>query len=97
MHQTDIILKDEEARRLKLRIIVLRDEAATLRDQLVDKDSRIRTLSAQYETICAQLERMEQTCQSQADQLRSQAKQQSDLKVRHHNPNHTRSCVNTRY
>lgn len=81
MHQTDLIVKDEEARRLKLRVIVLRDEVAVLRDQLAEKDDRISNLSQQYEDICAQLGRMNQTCQDQADQLRLQARQYSDLKV----------------
>lgn len=81
MHQTDLIVKDEEARRLKLRVIVLRDEVAVLRDQLAEKDDRISNLSQQYDDISAQLGRMNQTCQEQADQLRLQAKQQSDLKV----------------
>ena len=82
MHQTDLIVKDEEARRLKLRVIVLRDEVAVLRDQLAEKDDRISNLSQQYDDIRAQLGRMNQTCQDQADQLRLQARQQSDLKVR---------------
>lgn len=81
MHQTDLTVKDEEARRLKLRVIVLRDEVAVLRDQLAEKDDRISDLSQQYEDISAQLGRMNQTCQEQADQLRLQAKQQTDLKV----------------
>lgn len=81
MHQTDLVVKDEEARRLKLRVIVLRDEVAVLRDQLAEKDDRISNLSQQYDDICAELGRMNQTCQDQADQLRLQARQQSDLKV----------------
>lgn len=81
MHQTDLIAKDEEARRLKLRVIVLRDEVAVLRDQLAEKDDRISNLSQQYEDICVQLGQMKQTCQDQAEQLRLQARQQSDLKV----------------
>ena len=81
MHQTDLIVKDEEARRLKLRVIVLRDEVAVLRDQLAEKDDRISNLSQQYEDICAQLGRMNQINQDQADQLRLQARQYSDLKV----------------
>lgn len=81
MHQTDLIVKDEEARRLKLRVIVLRDEVAVLRDQLAEKEDRISDVSQQYEDICAQLGRMDQTCKEQADQLRLQARQQSDLKV----------------
>ncbi|ROV95723.1 hypothetical protein VMCG_07609 [Cytospora schulzeri] len=67
MHQTDLVLKDEEARRLKLRLLVIRDEADTLRDQLADKDNRIRQLSKQYDDLRAQLDVMNQTCQDQAE------------------------------
>ena len=81
MHQTDLIAKDEEARRLKLRVIVLRDEVAVLRDQLAEKDDRISNLSQQYEDICAQLCRINQTRKDQEDQMRLQARQYSDLKV----------------
>lgn len=81
MHQTDLIVKAEEARRLKLRVIVLRDELAVFRDQLADKNGRISDLMQQYEDTCAQLDRMNQTCKDQEDQLRLQARQYSDLKV----------------
>lgn len=81
MHKTNIVVKDEEARRLKLRVMVLRDEVDALRDQLADKDGKIRKLSQQYEDICMQLERMNQTCTEQETQLRTQARQQADLKV----------------
>lgn len=76
-----MVVKDEEARRLKLRVMVLRDEAGALRDQLADKDSKIRKLSNQYEDICVQLDRMNKTCANQETQLRSQARQQAELKV----------------
>lgn len=81
MHQTDLVVKDEEARRLKLRVVVLRDEAASLRDQLADRDSKIRTLSQQYDDIRVQLDRMSQTCIDQETQLLSQARLQSEIKV----------------
>ncbi|ROV89636.1 hypothetical protein VSDG_08089 [Cytospora chrysosperma] len=88
MHQTDLIIKDEEARRLKLRVLVLRDDAATLRDQLADKDSRIHQLSKQYDDVRSQLDVMKQTCQDQENQLRSQAQQHTELKV-YPNSSHT--------
>lgn len=81
MHQTDLVVKDEEARRLKLRVIVLRDEAAALRDQLSDKDSKLYRLSQQHDDIRVQLDHLSQTCANQETQLRSQARQQSELKV----------------
>lgn len=83
MNQTELVVKDEEARRLKLRVVLLRDEVATLRDQLADKDSRIRKLSQQYDEIRVQLDRMNQACMDQETQLRSQARQQAELKVRY--------------
>lgn len=81
IYQTGLVVKDEEARRLKLRVVVLRDEAATLRDQLADKDSRIRKLSQKYDDNCVQLDHLNQTCASQETQLRSQVRQHSELKV----------------
>lgn len=81
MHQTDLVVKDEEARRLKLRIVLLRDETATLRDQMAQKDSQIYTLSQQYDDIRAQLDRTNKTCAEQENQLRSQAREQASLKV----------------
>lgn len=87
MHRTDIVVKDEEARRLKLRVMVLRDEAGTLRDHLAEKDSKMRKLSQQYEDICVQLDRMNHTCANQETQLRSQSRQQAELKVLNTTPN----------
>lgn len=81
MHQTDLVVKDEEARRLKLRVLVLRDEANTLRDQLADKNSNIYKLSQQYAETREQLDRKNRTCAEQETQLRSYARQQSELKV----------------
>lgn len=80
-HQTDLVVKDEEARRLKLRIVVLKDEVATLRDDLADKDHKIHTLSQQQDGIRAELERVNQTCATQESQLRLQARQYSELQV----------------
>lgn len=81
MHQTDIVVKDEEARRLKLRVIVLRDEVATLQDELADKDTKIHKLSQQYDDIRVQLDRVNQTCLSQETQIQSHMRQQSEFKV----------------
>lgn len=83
MNRTELIVKDEEARRLKLRVVILRDEVATLRDQLADKDSKIRKMSQQYDDMRVQLDRLNQTCTNQETQLRSQVRQQAELKVRY--------------
>ncbi|PSR97671.1 hypothetical protein BD289DRAFT_362147, partial [Coniella lustricola] len=81
LHRTDIVFKDEEARRLKLRVVVLRDEAASLRDQLADKSAEIIRISQQYDDLRVELDRLSQTCLAQEAQLRSQARQQSELKA----------------
>jgi chromosome segregation ATPase len=81
MHQTDLIVKDEEARRLKLRVIVLRDEVAVMRDQLEEKEDKIRDLSQQYDNVTEKVTQMNQICKHQEEQLRLRAQQQSDLKV----------------
>ncbi|KAF3760690.1 hypothetical protein M406DRAFT_296100 [Cryphonectria parasitica EP155] len=81
MHQTDLVVKDEEARRLKLRVVVLQDEVAALRDQLTNKISQISHLSEKYDEIYVHLDHMNQTCISQEAQLRSQTRQQSELKA----------------
>lgn len=93
MHQTDLVVKDEEARRLKVRVVVLRDETAALRDQLADKDGKISKLSQQHDDIRVQLEHLNQTCASQETQLRSQARQQSELKVLNAAPHTPRACI----
>lgn len=76
-----MVFKDEEARRLKLRVVVLKDEVANLRDQLADKDSKIRNLSQQQDGMRAEFERVNQTCITQESQLRLQARQHSELQV----------------
>lgn len=81
MHKSDLVVKDEEARRLKLRVVVLKDEVATLRDQLADKNHKIYKLSQQQDGTRAELERLNQTCTTQESQLRLQARQHSELQV----------------
>lgn len=81
LHQADLVAKDEEARRLKLRVLVLKDEVANLRDQLADKESKIYTLSQRQDGIRAELENVNQTCIAQESQLRLQARQHSELQV----------------
>lgn len=89
LHQSDLVVKDEEARRLKLRVVVLKDEVANLRDQLADKDNKIYNLSQQHDGIRAELERVNQTCITQESQLRLQARQHAELQVL------LRPCIST--
>jgi predicted nucleic acid-binding Zn-ribbon protein len=81
MHQSDLVVKDEDARRLRVRIAMLKDDAATLREQLAQKDESINKLSESFDDIRSQLDAMTQKCQEQDKQLRSQMREQSNLRV----------------
>ena len=41
VHQIDLVNKDEEARRLKLRVLALRDDNASLKDAVAQKHARL--------------------------------------------------------
>ncbi|KAL6690251.1 hypothetical protein J3F84DRAFT_390137 [Trichoderma pleuroticola] len=43
-HKTDLISRDEDARRLQLRVLLLRDENTRLQDKCAAKDEEIKTL-----------------------------------------------------
>lgn len=81
MHQSNVIVKEEDTRRHRLRSVVLRDENATLREQLSQKDVRIKKLAQECDGMRDQLEAVNRTCQDQQKQLRAQARDQSNLKV----------------
>ncbi|EOO01716.1 putative rossmann-fold nad (+)-binding protein [Phaeoacremonium minimum UCRPA7] len=80
MHQSNVIVKEEDTRRHRLRSVVLRDENATLREQLSQKDVRIKKLAQECDGMRDQLEAVNRTCQDQQKQLRAQARDQSNLK-----------------
>jgi len=43
-HQIDLLVKDEDARRLQVQLTILRDENASLNDQLVQKQCEVDQL-----------------------------------------------------
>ena len=81
MHQATVIVKEEETRRHRLRSVLLRDENATLRYDIAQKEIRIKKLVQDYEDIRSQLDAVNRTCQEQQKQLQAQARNQSSLKV----------------
>ncbi len=80
-HQTELVIKDEEARRLKLRSLLLRDENAAIKDDLARKEERIKKLLAQHEAVQEQLQITSEKARQQENRMRSQARELADLKV----------------
>jgi predicted nucleic acid-binding Zn-ribbon protein len=78
IHESDMVGKDEELRRLKLRVLMLKDDQALLNDQLTDKCNRIRSLTQECESLRAELN----SCQNESQgQSRTQTREIAALKV----------------
>ena len=82
IHECDLLIKDEGARRLKLRSMVLDDETSALRDQLAQKDGRIKELFAQFDDVRSQLDGALEKSRRQDNLVQSQAREVANLKVR---------------
>ncbi|MGH7964781.1 MAG: hypothetical protein ACRERD_23695, partial [Candidatus Binatia bacterium] len=51
LHKTASITRDEEARLLQLKVLTMRDENASLRENLGQRDFRISTLTRETDQI----------------------------------------------
>ncbi|KAK4099992.1 hypothetical protein N658DRAFT_473921 [Parathielavia hyrcaniae] len=80
LHGCDLVVKDEEARRLKLYSIILRDEALALRVQLAQSEIRITHLVDQVDGVRGQLDGALERSRKQAKLVQSQAREISNLK-----------------
>lgn len=77
-----MVVKDEEARRLKLRMNLLRDENTTLKDQVSQKDGKISRLNSRVDDIRAQMEVALEKTRKQEKELRVLTRNESNLRVR---------------
>ncbi|KAI0853237.1 hypothetical protein F5Y00DRAFT_225824 [Daldinia vernicosa] len=77
----ELSVKDEDVRRLRVRILVLRDENTTLRDQIAHNNDANTKLSAQCDDLSAQIEAKMDVIRSQEKQLRKQEREYSNLKA----------------
>jgi hypothetical protein len=81
LRNTDIIIKDEGARRLRLRILMLENENDDLHEQLALGDDRIDVLEQESEELRGQLgQAQEDVCRQEAE-LRTQARELQNVKV----------------
>jgi hypothetical protein len=80
--KTDIIIKDEAARRLRLRILLLESENDDLHEQLALADDRIDVLEQEGEQVRRQFEDTHEHAQKMESELRVQTREVSTLKVK---------------
>lgn len=79
--KTEAIVKDESARRLRLRILLLEGENDELHEQLGLADDRIDMLEQEGEELRAQSEETQENMRKQESELRVQTRELSNLKV----------------
>ncbi|KAK3316733.1 FtsJ-like methyltransferase-domain-containing protein [Apodospora peruviana] len=79
-HRSDLLAKEEEARRLRLRSVLLRDENSSLKDQIAQRDERIKTLVELNDDLRGQLESVQQKCSRQEKLMQTQSREISNLK-----------------
>ncbi|KAI0383243.1 hypothetical protein F5Y04DRAFT_250917 [Hypomontagnella monticulosa] len=78
---TELLIKDEDARRLRLRILMLKDENTSLRDQIALNNDVNTKLTTQRNDLRAQIEAKMELVRSQEKQLRKQEREYSNLKA----------------
>jgi hypothetical protein len=81
IRNSDLIIKDEAARRLRLRILLLEDENDELHEQLAIEDNRTDELEQECSELRKQLEEAEIETQRRETELRTRARELSNLKV----------------
>jgi hypothetical protein len=80
-HKTDLLVKDEETRRMKLRSMVLADESASLKDQMSSRSARIKALTEQIDDTRTQLQSAHEKCRRQEKLMQTQSREITNLKV----------------
>ena len=81
LRNTDSIVKDEGARRLRLRILMLENENDDLHEQLALGDDRIDLLEQEGDELREQLERAHDETQRHEADSRVQTRELNNLRV----------------
>jgi len=82
LRKTDLIMKDEDARRLRLRIFLLKNENDDLQDQLAFANDRIDCLEQEGDEVRAALDTTRDGLQRHEAESRIQTRELNMLKVR---------------
>jgi uncharacterized coiled-coil DUF342 family protein len=79
--KSDLIVRDEGARRLRLRILLLEGENDGLHEQLALADDRIDVLEQEAEELRAEFEQAQENACYHESELRVQTRELNNLKV----------------
>ncbi|KAK4176734.1 hypothetical protein QBC36DRAFT_238265 [Triangularia setosa] len=79
-HQLELVIREEDARRAKVRQLLLQDEASILRDQITQRDARIKDLVDQADDVRQQLDSLHERCRRQEKVMQTQNREISNLK-----------------
>ena len=82
MRKSNLIIKDESARRLRLHILLLEDENDDLHEQLAIEDDRIDSLELEREDLQSRLQSTETEFRRHEKEMCLQARELNNLKVR---------------
>lgn len=84
LRKAELIIKDEGARRLRLRVLLLENENNDLHEQLASEGDRVDALEQEGEELRRQLEQaQENSCRHEAE-LRAQTRELNNLRVMSH-------------
>jgi hypothetical protein len=78
---TNILFKDEAARRLRLRILLLEKENEEVREQLILKDDHIHALEVANDELRVQIESGREAEERQDIDFKAQARELQNLRV----------------
>lgn len=82
LHGTELIVKDEDSRRLRLQILLMEEDMAEINEQLSSDDERINDLEQERDELKIQLEQGEEEARRMDGSLRTTVREVSGLKVR---------------
>ena len=82
LHQVDLVNRDEEARRLKLRALTLRNENAILKDKISQKETRLLSIATQDDLVRTELADAQEQARTQEARLKKGNMEITNLKVR---------------
>ncbi|GJN86666.1 hypothetical protein PLIIFM63780_010247 [Purpureocillium lilacinum] len=72
IHKTESIGRDEEARRLKVRALAMRDDTAALKEKITQKDAKIMALKKQSDAVRVELDDAKRAARAQEARLKKQ-------------------------
>jgi c-di-GMP-related signal transduction protein len=82
IQKSDLVLKDEDARRLRLRILLLEDENDQLHEQLAFEDDRVVALEQDRAGLQKLLEEAKADLRRRDGEVRTQARELNNMRVR---------------